>query len=46
MNNMDISSNIICTREDLDMDTKGKSQERNWIFSNSSAEQRHKDQLF
>ena len=32
--------------EDLDMVTEKKPLERNWIFSNSSAKQSHKNQLY
>ena len=43
-NNMDISSNKRnFTRENLDMATKGKSQERNILSSNSSTKQRHNE---
>ena len=33
------------TQENLDMAKKEKSFEKNWISSNSSTKQRHKDQL-
>ena len=47
-NCMDITSDNRwkLTRENMDRAKKGKSLERNWIFSNSSIKQRHKDQLY
>ena len=35
-----------CTWEDLDMAKIGKPQERNWISSNSSTKQCHKELLY
>ena len=33
------------TQEDLDMATKGKPEERNWISANSNTKQRHKNHV-